>query len=90
MSLGLTRRGGVIMGETGCFTDAGLTLLSASREKEERKENVENRCVLGRRSEGACLPGATQAGTASYFLFFCRAEMAFPASLDHPALLAPR
>lgn len=90
MSLGLTRRDGGMVGETGCFTDVGFTLLSASREKGERKENVENRCVPGRHSEGACLPGATLAGIASCFLFFCRAEMAFPASLDHPALLAPR
>lgn len=79
-----------MMGETGCPTDAGLTLLFVSRERGERKETVENRCVLGRHSEAACLPGATPAGTASHFLFFLRAEMAFPAFLDHLALLAPR
>lgn len=45
-----------MVGKTGCCTDVGLTLLSASREKGERKENVENRCVLGRHPEGAAFP----------------------------------
>lgn len=90
MSLGLTRRGGGMVGETGLSTDAGLSLLFVSREKEERKENAGNRCVLGSTLNGAFPPEPLLVGTASCFLFFCRAEMAFPASLDHLALLAPR
>lgn len=67
VSLGLTRRGGGMVGETGLPTNVGLSLLFVSREKGERKENAGIRCVLGRLSEGA-FPEPLPVGTASCFL----------------------
>lgn len=61
MSLGLTRRGGGMVGETGLPTNVGLSLLFVSREKGERKENAGIRCVLGKSVDLSCLLNSARA-----------------------------
>lgn len=73
MSLGLTRKGGGMVGKTGLSTDVGLSLLFVSREKGERKENVGNRCVLGGHSEGLL-----RAFTGRHSLLFSSAGQRWP------------
>lgn len=89
MSLGLTRRGGGMAGERGIAAAVGLTLLCIQGERGEKGERGEQVPCQGGALRQAWLEPVL-AGPASRFLSFYRAEMAFPASLDHLALLAPR
>ena len=64
-----------MVGETGFSTDAGLSLLFVPREKGERKENVGNRCVLGRHSDRAFLEPTP---LSQHLVFFPSAGQRWP------------
>lgn len=95
MSLGLTRRAGEWWERLAvALMLASPCSLHPGRKGRERRTWRTGACwgdtLRGLPSRSHTDWGATLAGTASHVLFFCRAEMAFPASLDHLALLAPR
>lgn len=88
VSLGLTRKGGGMVGKTGLSTDVGLSLLFVSREKGERKENVGNRCVLGGHSGG--LLGAFTGRHSLLFSFLLQGRDGLPGLPGPPGPPGPK
>lgn len=89
MSLGLTRRARAIVRATGLPVElASHCSLYPGRTRRERRPWRTGVC-WGRHPKQS-LVEPVPSGTISHCLLFCRAEMAFLASLDRLVLLAPR